>query len=64
MTAILLLLVGLALVAGLVAVMIRLERAQRRVIERRREAWEAEGRVGAHPDDFIGRGGFSGFTSP
>jgi hypothetical protein len=56
MTAILLVLVGLAFVAGLVAVMIRLERSQRRLIERRREAWEAEGRVGAHPDDFIGRG--------
>jgi hypothetical protein len=56
MTAILLVLVGLAFVAGLVAVMIRLERSQRRLIERRREGWEAEGRVGAHPDDFIGRG--------
>jgi hypothetical protein len=59
MTTVLLLLAGLAFVAGLVAVMIRLERSQRRLIERRRAAWEAEGRVGAHPDDFIGHGGYS-----
>ena len=56
MTAALLLVVGLAFVAGLVAVMIRLDRAHRRIVERRREAWKAEGGVGAHPDGFIGRG--------
>jgi hypothetical protein len=44
----------------LIAVMIRLERAQRRRIERRREAWKAAGGVDAYPDDYIGRG----FTSP
>ena len=43
MTAALLLVVGLAFVAGLVAVMIRLDRAHRRIVERRREAWKAEG---------------------
>ena len=61
MTAAVLLVVGLAIVAGLAALMIRLERVQRRLIERRHEAWKAEGGAGAHPDDFIGHGG--GFSS-
>ena len=56
MTAALLLVVGLAFVAGLVAVMIRLDRAHRRIVERRREAWKAEGGVGPEPGDFIGPG--------
>jgi len=56
MTAALLLVVGLAFVAGLVAVMIRLDRAHRRIVERRREAWKAEGGVGPEPGDYIGPG--------
>ena len=57
MTAFLIFAVGLAIVAGLVGLMVRLERIQRRLIERRREAWEADGCVGPAPDDFIGHGG-------
>jgi hypothetical protein len=57
MTAFLIFAVGLAIVAGLVGLMVRLERIQRRLIERRRKAWEADGGVGPAPDDFIGRGG-------
>jgi len=56
MTAALILFVGLALLAGLVAVMVRVDRAHRRLVERRREAWKAEGEIGAGPDDFLGRG--------
>ena len=59
MMALLISVVSLAIVAGLVGLMIRLERVQRRRIERRREAWKAAGGVGAYPDDYIGRG----FTS-
>ena len=56
-TTILTLVVGLAIVAGAVGLMIRLERVQRRRIERRREAWKAAGGVDAGPDDYIGHGG-------
>jgi hypothetical protein len=54
MTALLIFVAGMAIVVGLVWVMIRLERAQRRRIERRREAWKAAGGVDAYPDDYIG----------
>src|SRR5262245_1895407 len=64
MTAALVLVAGLAFIAGLVAVMIRLERAQRRLIERRREAWKAEGGVGRDPNEFMGGGGGGGFSPP
>jgi hypothetical protein len=53
--------VGLAIVAGMVGPMIRLERAQRRVIKRRRDAWEATGGVGVEPDDPVGHGGSVNF---
>ena len=46
----------------MIAVMFRLERVQRRLVERRREAWKAAGGVDAYPDDYIGHGG--GFSSP
>jgi hypothetical protein len=52
--------VALAFLAVMVMVMIRLERVQRRQIERRREAWKAAGGVDAQPDDFIGHGGWGG----
>ena len=52
----LLLVVRLAFVAGLAAVMTGLDRAHRRIVERRCEACKAEGSVGAHPEDFIGPG--------
>jgi hypothetical protein len=44
----------------IITVMVRLERVQRRWIERRCEAWKAAGGVDAHPDDYIGHGGYSG----
>jgi hypothetical protein len=47
------LLVGgsLVIIAVIIAVMIRLERVQRRRIQRRREAWKAAGGVGTCPGD-------------
>jgi hypothetical protein len=57
MTAALIFGVGMAIVAALVGLMIRLERVQRRRIERRREAWKAAGGVDAYPDDYMGHGG-------
>jgi hypothetical protein len=59
-TAVLILSVGLAIVAGLVSLMVRMNRVNRRRSERRREAWKAAGGVDACPDDYIGRG----YTSP
>jgi hypothetical protein len=59
-TAILIFVAGMAIIAALTWVMIRLERVQRRQIERRREAWKAAGGVDAYPDDYIGHGGYSG----
>jgi hypothetical protein len=58
--AILLVGASLAIIAVMITVMVRLERVQRRWIERRREAWKAAGGVDAHPDDYIGHGGYSG----
>jgi len=57
--AILLVGASLAIIAVMIMVMVRLERVQRRRIERRREAWKAAGGVDAHPD-YIGHGGYSG----
>ena len=53
-TAILIFVVGLAIVAGVVGLMMWVDRVHRRRVERRREAWEASGGVGAEPDDYIG----------
>jgi len=58
--AILLVGTSLAIIAVMIMVMVRLERVQRRRIERRREAWKAAGGVDAHPDDYIGHGGYRG----
>ena len=55
MITILIFVVGLAIVAGVVGLMIRLERVDRRRIERRREAWKAEGCVGRCPGDDMPR---------
>jgi hypothetical protein len=48
-TAVLMIVVGIALVAGLISLLMRLDRASRQRIERRREAWRAWGRVGPGP---------------
>ena len=56
--------VGMAIIAGVAWVMVRIERSHRQLIERKREAWRAGGSVGPEP----GRGGCSaggvgGFSS-
>ena len=56
MTAFLMFVVGMAIMAGLVWVMLRMQRSHRQMIERRREAWRAGGSVGPEP----GRGGCTG----
>lgn len=53
---VLILVVGLAIVAVVVGLMVRMDRVNRRRVERRREAWKAAGAVEAYPDDYIGRG--------
>jgi hypothetical protein len=55
MTAVLMFVVAMAIIAGLVWVMMRMERRHRQLIERQREAWRAGGSVGPEP----GRGGGS-----
>jgi hypothetical protein len=45
--------VAMAIIAGMVWVMMRIERSHRQLIERQREAWRAGGCVGPEP----GRGG-------
>ena len=57
MTTVLVFVVGMAIVAGVVYVMMRMLRSHHQLIERRREAWRAEGCVGPGPDDDIGHGG-------
>ena len=49
------------ILALMITVMIRLNRVQHRRIQRRREAWKAAGGVDAHPDDYIGHGGYGSF---
>jgi hypothetical protein len=56
MTTILMFGVGMAITAGGVWVMMRMERSHRQLIERQREAWRAGGSVGPEP----GRGGGDG----
>ena len=46
MTAVLMFVVGMAIIAGLVWVMMRMQRSHRQLIERRREEWRAGGSVG------------------
>jgi hypothetical protein len=55
MANVLMLVVGLAIVVGMVWVMMRMERSHRQRIERAREVWRAGGSVGLEP----GRGGGS-----
>ncbi|MDT5096404.1 MAG: hypothetical protein QOC76_141 [Mycobacterium sp.] len=56
MTAVLILVVALAILAVVVAVMVRIDRANRRLLDRRREAWKAEGGVGPAPGEYMGSG--------
>jgi hypothetical protein len=56
MTAILILVVGLVIVAGMVALMVRIDRLNRRLLDRRREAWKAAGGVGPAPGEYMGSG--------
>ena len=46
MTAVLMFVVAMAIIAGMVWVMMRVERSHRQLIERRREAWGAGGASG------------------
>ena len=50
--------VAMAIIAGLIWVMMRMERSHRQLIERRREAWRAGGSVGPE----AGHGGGDGGT--
>ncbi|KRE33063.1 hypothetical protein ASG82_22795 [Mycobacterium sp. Soil538] len=56
MSAVLVLVVALAIVAAMVAVMWRIDRANRRLLDRRREAWKAAGSVGPAPGEYMGSG--------
>ena len=60
--AILIFVAAMAIIAGLVWVMVRMERSHRQLIERRREAWRAGGSVGEEPGG--GGGGGFGFFTP
>jgi hypothetical protein len=50
---------GLALVTSTVWLMIRSDRVNRERAKLRRQAWEAEGGVGAPPSDYLGGGSTS-----
>ena len=50
----LLFVVGIAIFAGMVWVVVRMERSHRQRIERRREAWRAGGCVGPEPGKYPG----------
>ena len=49
MTTVLIFVVGVAITAGVVWLMMRMERRHRQLIERRREVWRAKGSVGTEP---------------
>ena len=49
MTTVLIFVVGVAITAGVVWLMMRMERRHRQLIERRREVWRGERRDGAGP---------------
>jgi hypothetical protein len=53
--AILIFVAAMAIIAGMVWLMMRMERRHRQMIERKREAWRAGGSVGPEPS----RGGCS-----
>jgi flagellar biogenesis protein FliO len=48
---------AMAIIAGLVWVMMRMERSHRERIERQREVWRAEGSVGPEPGKWGGGNG-------
>jgi hypothetical protein len=56
MTAILILVVGLVIVTGMVALMVRIDRLNRRLLDRRREAWKAAGGEGPAPGEYMASG--------
>ena len=66
MTSVLLVVLGVAIIAGVVWVMMRMERRQRQRMERHREVWRATGSVGLEPGrhgtgtSSCGGGNFSG----
>lgn len=47
---------GLSLIAWAVRVMIRMDKVNRERVQRRLDLWEAEGRVGPPPGDYLGGG--------
>jgi hypothetical protein len=55
-TILLMFVVGMAIIAGLTWVLMRMERSHRQLIERRREAWRAGGSVGLEPGRWGGGG--------
>ena len=59
MTTVLMFVVGMAIVAGFIWVMVRMERRHRQMVERKREAWRAGGSVGPEPGRRGGDGGGS-----
>jgi hypothetical protein len=56
--------VSLVSIAGLVWVMMRIDRSSSALFRRRREAWKAEGNVGPYPGDSTSGGGYGGGFSP
>lgn len=49
--------VGLLVITGAIALMVRMDRENKRRVRRRRELWEAAGGEGAPPGDYMGSGG-------
>jgi uncharacterized iron-regulated membrane protein len=66
MTAILICVVGLAIVAGVVGLMMWVDRVHGRRVQRRREAWKAAGGVDAYPEvaDLLVKGPITFVTAP
>ena len=60
MTTVLMFDVGMAIVVGFTWVMMRMQRRDRHLIERRREEWRAGGSVGPEPGRWGGGTGGSG----
>jgi hypothetical protein len=62
-TTILMFVVGMAIIAGLIWAMMRMERSHRQRIERQREAWRAGGSVGLKLGNSDNSGAGGGGTS-
>ena len=63
-TAILMFVVGLAIIAGMAGLMWWMNHIRHRQIQRRREAWKAAGNVGPCPGDDLGSNpGYSGYSA-